>query len=307
VPHTLPFTASNTSIRFFRHAISLDEHRAKFKANYYHLKHPDDQKGLKLGEMPPSNQRHPYFHKRFPHHKSKMHSDGEEYDDGHTTDVMEVWFAGCHCDIGGGSVANGTRHSLARIPLRWMIRECFIVKTGIQFHLESFKDIGLDPTTLFPIVVTDRPPALEPSASAIAEVKASLKVSAHVAEPSDATLTDETDDPPTAASTFKSEENEELLDALCPIYDQLKLAKAWWILEILPLRHHVQNRHNTHWEHYWQMNLGSPRRIPGPVRERKEKIYVHRSVKIRRDAEGLEGGKYEPKAKFEDLDFEWVG
>ena len=101
VPRTLPFTASNTSIRFFRHAISLDERRAKFKANYYHLRHPDDEKGLKLGEMPPSNQRHPYFHKRFPHHKSKMHSDNEEYDDddddGHTTDYKEVWFAGCHC------------------------------------------------------------------------------------------------------------------------------------------------------------------------------------------------------------------
>ena len=57
---------------------------------------------------------------------------------------------------------------------------------------------------------------------------------------------------------------------------------------------------------FLRMNLGSPRRIPGPVRERKEKIYVHRSVKIRLEAEGLEGGKYEPKAKFEDLDYEWV-
>ena len=43
--HTLPFTSSNTSIRYFRHAISLDEHRAKFKANYYHLRKPEDQKG----------------------------------------------------------------------------------------------------------------------------------------------------------------------------------------------------------------------------------------------------------------------
>jgi hypothetical protein len=125
-----------------------------------------------------------------------------------------------------------------------MIRQCFIVKTGIQFYLESFKEIGLDPTTLFPIV-TDRPRALEPSASAIADLKASLKkASAHVVEPSGTTFTDETHAPTTAASTFKSEEDEELLDALCPIYDQLKLAKGWWILEILPLRHRVQNRHD---------------------------------------------------------------
>jgi uncharacterized protein (DUF2235 family) len=64
VPRTLPFTASNTSIRHFRHALSLDERRAKFKANHYHLQKPDD----------------------------------EAHDDGQTeTDVKEVWFAGCHC------------------------------------------------------------------------------------------------------------------------------------------------------------------------------------------------------------------
>ena len=36
-------------------------------------------------------------------------------------------------DTGGGSVRNGTRHTLARIPLRWMIRQCFLANTGIQF------------------------------------------------------------------------------------------------------------------------------------------------------------------------------
>ncbi|KAF8481731.1 hypothetical protein DFH94DRAFT_732636 [Russula ochroleuca] len=302
VPRTLPFTASNTSIRYFRHAISLDEHRAKFKANYYHLRHPEDEKGIKPGEMPRSNQRFPHYHRKNHqhHHKSRMHSD-EEYDDGLTeTNVLEVWFAGCHCDIGGGSVPNGTRNSLARIPLRWMIRQCFDVKTGIQFHYDSFIDIGLDPNTVYPIV-TKRPAALIPSADTVAEAK----VSAHTVEPSDATLTNEAEASPITASTFKSEEDEELVDALCPIYDQLKLAKAWWILELLPLRHHAQNRENLSWNPYWQVNLGHARRIPGPVRERKEKIRVHRSVKIRLEAEGLEGGKYEPLAKFEHLDFEW--
>jgi uncharacterized protein (DUF2235 family) len=75
-PRTLPFTAFNPSIRYFRHAISLDEHRAKFKANYYHPQHPDDKEGVKPGETPRSNQ----------------HNDGRT-----ETDVLEVWFAGCHC------------------------------------------------------------------------------------------------------------------------------------------------------------------------------------------------------------------
>jgi uncharacterized protein (DUF2235 family) len=47
VPRTLPFTASSISMRYFRHAISLDEGRAKFKVNYYHLQGPDGQKGTK--------------------------------------------------------------------------------------------------------------------------------------------------------------------------------------------------------------------------------------------------------------------
>ena len=48
--------------------------------------------------MPRSNHRLPYFHNKdnLDHHQGKSHSE-EEYDDGHLeTDVLEVWFAGCH-------------------------------------------------------------------------------------------------------------------------------------------------------------------------------------------------------------------
>ena len=56
-----------------------------------------------------------------------------------------------------------------------------------------------------------------------------------------------------------------------------------------------------------RINWGGPRRVPEPISERKEtKVFVHRSVKTRMEAEGLEGGKYTPRAKFEHLDFEWV-
>lgn len=35
IPRRLPFTTSNTSVRTFRHALSLDERRAKFKAHLW--------------------------------------------------------------------------------------------------------------------------------------------------------------------------------------------------------------------------------------------------------------------------------
>ena len=46
-------------------------------------------------------------------------------------------------DVGGGSVPNGTRNSLARIPLRWMIRECFKCDTGIIFDAAQLQQAGL--------------------------------------------------------------------------------------------------------------------------------------------------------------------
>lgn len=53
IPQTLPFTTSNTSIRTFRHAVSLDEHRAKFKANLFNRPTKAEAKlGVQPGEMP---------------------------------------------------------------------------------------------------------------------------------------------------------------------------------------------------------------------------------------------------------------
>ena len=61
-----------------------------------------------------------------------------------------AWLPFLPTDVGGGSVPDTEKHSLARIPLRWMIREVFRTNTGIRFHAELLKDIGLDPASLWP-------------------------------------------------------------------------------------------------------------------------------------------------------------
>ncbi|KAB5588367.1 hypothetical protein CTheo_8193 [Ceratobasidium theobromae] len=76
------------------------------------------------------------------------------------TDVEEVWFTGAHTDVGGGSVKNGERYSLARISLRWMVRQCFKCNTGIMFHSNLLEDIGLSPETLWPEVLPRPPPLM---------------------------------------------------------------------------------------------------------------------------------------------------
>jgi uncharacterized protein (DUF2235 family) len=49
IPKELPFTKDNTIVCTFRHAISLDEHRAKFKANHWHRPTAEDEKHANHG------------------------------------------------------------------------------------------------------------------------------------------------------------------------------------------------------------------------------------------------------------------
>jgi hypothetical protein len=91
---------------------------------------------------------------------------------------------------------------------------------------------------------------------------------------------------------FVSEEEEDLADAVCPIYDQLKCAPLWWILEVLPqtLRH--QNDDDT-WTRTLHINLGNGRVIP---EAQARSLKVHRTVKLRMEVE--EKKKYKPKARW---------
>ncbi|KAJ3504634.1 hypothetical protein NMY22_g17855 [Coprinellus aureogranulatus] len=204
------------------------------------------------------------------------------------TDVEEVWFAGCHCDIGGGSVSNKTRHSLARISLRWMVREIFKAKTGILFLSDRLFEIGMDPATVYPEVkhpskeIPIRPRAfLSKKKSAVKEAP---KPPAH-----------------TSAQFLGSEEEEELLDALSPIYDQLKIKWSWWILELIPLNMRYQGSDDK-WVNEFGINHAKPRHIPEQNDNLDNVVKVHRSVQTRMQAEyedekkRRKGKHYQPRA-----------
>lgn len=51
------------------------------------------------------------------------------------------------------------------------------------------------------------------------------------------------------------------------------------------------------------MNLGRGRTAPESVRDKKEKILVHRSVKARMETKEL---KYEPQVNFREFDYDFV-
>ena len=80
-PVRLPYSANNPDIAIGRHALAIDERRAFFRSNLWHPRPPND--GPK--------------------------------------DIKQVWFAGVHCDVGGGYPESES--GLSKMALEWMIRE----------------------------------------------------------------------------------------------------------------------------------------------------------------------------------------
>lgn len=87
-PLKLPFTANNPDIAIGRHAIAIDERRAFFRQNRW-LPAP------------------------LPFLQSQ----------GGPRDLKQVWFAGVHCDVGGGYPERDS--GLSKIALEWMLAEAY--------------------------------------------------------------------------------------------------------------------------------------------------------------------------------------
>ncbi|KAF8215371.1 hypothetical protein K438DRAFT_1801131 [Mycena galopus ATCC 62051] len=340
IPKRLPFTTSNTIVRTFRHAVSLDERRAKFKANLWNVPTDKEKKlGTHTPPVAPTLQHKPLRHgftlpmaKIETRFKNMAQSDDEdeqeqtEFEEAFSksrktrpTDVLEVWFAGCHCDVGGGSVANDTRHSLARIPLRWMIRECFKADTGIIFDARRLQELGLDPATLYPFVLPRPPPLPLDSGHKLESIpprKGWLRRTLSRKHKADNfPVSPELESLPLPKPVRGMEEEEDLKDSLQPIYDQLQLKPFWWILEILPLTFRYQ-KSDSKWVAESRANFGRPRHIPhqrphegDPQYDAEEKpavnLKVHRSVKTRKEARDAKGRSYVNRAHFH-TEPEWV-
>lgn len=87
----LPHTAENPGVRAFRHAIAIDEFRRMFR---------------------PKRWAEPQEFHHNPHSQAKTFP---------AQDIRQVWFAGCHSDIGGGFVEE--QSALSKFPLLWMLEQ----------------------------------------------------------------------------------------------------------------------------------------------------------------------------------------
>lgn len=169
-----------------------------------------------------------------------------------------------------------------------MIRQCFAANTGIRFHTSLLRQVGLDPTSLYPIV-KPRPSALyvssllagspiaKPTVTTVPTEDIHTNIPPSVSQPdhyhddapssplsatpllassstdSEQTLVNRADTHLSVAEMLAklsgapgtlTEEEEDLADSLCPIYDQLAIAKGWWILEVIPMSQRYQKPDN---------------------------------------------------------------
>ena len=139
-----------------------------------------------------------------------------------------------------------------------MIRETFKTNTGIMFDSEGLRRVGLDPSTLYPEVLP-RPPAITIDSRSISN-QPTLPSSwwtwlfSKTAADDSSTATSQQALFSSATSNGElgngTEEEEDLKDALMPIYDQLVLAPGWWTLEVVPLQHRHQP-HDCKWVRWY--------------------------------------------------------
>ena len=98
----LPFTGTNNAISYFRHALSLDERRVKFRPFFCTVKKAkNDDKDTKASEYDEDSGMDDLRTVQG-HRGSRDVEDFEESVNSHggtPTDVKEVFFAGCHCGM----------------------------------------------------------------------------------------------------------------------------------------------------------------------------------------------------------------
>lgn len=97
IPVSLPHLRHNAIVQTVRHALALNERRAWFNATTWGQLDSDElgaKRRLKRKDLPRYS----------------------------SQDIEEVWFRGCHSDIGGGDAEEVT----ARIALRWMLGEAAV-------------------------------------------------------------------------------------------------------------------------------------------------------------------------------------
>ncbi|KAI9573688.1 hypothetical protein HD554DRAFT_919791 [Boletus coccyginus] len=315
VNRVLPFTDSSSAVKVFRHALSLDEHRSRFRPNLYHWPTQDNEPEEAADlERATTRKFHTLkstldqvFMRKNPTVQScqtvdrgpfsddpRRNKRGDEIASSGTqpeaefvaeespvlTDVLEVWFAGCHSDIGGGNVQDDVEVSLPQITLHWMVEQVIQSPCGILFDSEELARIGFAVPPLPPQKSQDIDINNPPFVASETETAPDVDAGGFVVQE----LWNEPDQPAPSPEAYPERSN-----ALAPIFDELKITKLWWLLEIMPSSDAWQDRDGV-WHNKWSINFGRGRPIPF------QQPRFHHTVKERMDYKPLD---YKPRAIYD--------
>ncbi|KIO19313.1 hypothetical protein M407DRAFT_223207 [Tulasnella calospora MUT 4182] len=222
----LPLTASNSQVKTVRHALALDERRAKFRPNRWHLssRNCDEEARWRRQEKTPTAESvcpenssaidRASLRRR---HRVAESSGAAGYN--RATDVIEVWFAGDHSDVGGGRKAEENRPS--NPSLAWMISEIIRSKVPILFKQGEH----LKPPTGFEFSSTRK------RLTVPGDTRSNL---------GETTM-------PTHEEMKHLQQRDKSLDAKSQIHDALTKTWLWWTLECLPFRHSTSDEDFKGW------------------------------------------------------------
>jgi len=161
--------------------------------------------------------------------------------------VEEVWFVGCHSDVGGGAVEDTVRYSLADISLRWMLKQVILSQCGIKFDATALRRADIDVSTIIPLGPT------QPTVEQVWRKKSGVE--AGVSSPTSPGSSGE--DGSMEYTIRKGEEKDveaqawpREQDGLTDIHDQLKSQPMWWPLELMPMKF-IWQEANGRWKSKW--------------------------------------------------------
>lgn len=155
--------------------------------------------------------------------------------------VWEVWFAGCHSDVGGGAVGDAVHCSLADISLRWMVKQVVLAQCGIRFDDEALRRADIDISTV--VLAT---PA-KPDGELVLEAGPALSTSP--GSPGE----DGSGENMIQKGKGNGVEGQDWPregDVLSDIHDQLRIQPLWWLLELMPTKFKWQEPDGT-WKSKW--------------------------------------------------------
>ena len=224
IDRLFPYTTHNSIVKHIRHAISLDERRAKFKQLMVE-QHPicdSGQLSTKSNQSLIGSSVVDFF--------TKIIHPTIKHERGHcniSQDIVEMYFPGDHSDCGGGWKQDEGGGVLSNISLRWMILEVAVF--GILFKLGSihkFNDVKP--------LITD---LLSYNHDMLSLSPASLG-------------TNDGNVPEVPIHRFDSHGDSSLIPTL-----------YWWSIELLPIQY-KHERSNGEWRRVLEPNLGKHRQIP---------------------------------------------